>query len=817
MLLTLHQFMAAQWVAFIEPLLKLLVSIMRIRKSFSSCFLYAFASFGLVACGGGSSPAPSGGNDSGGGVDISAPSTPTGLSVSDITTSSLRLSWTASSDNVAVTGYRIFRDGTEIAISATTDYRDQGLSSNTQYQYAVSAYDAAGNDSTRSQTISATTAQQPQGSCGAQTGTAAAIDFKFVTPENIGKYITLAATSTLIEFHLHSYLDAPNINWSRRYKPYKYGDGGGAIDIWRLDSAPSNGTLYEAATVLTANDIIADPDDLFYVPNANFTGTDSFTYCVEDATGQSNVATIAIEVANTANYPMPLGVPNPGFGIDETPPADPAAWPSAEATGFYYIDSDHSACSNANEFGYPDVPRCNIPHDATIGAGAKMVLAPSTQPYPLRNSGWHRINSGGVAGNPAWVIGNETGPDKPQIIRHPNRSTEQLRITGGHLRISGVIFDGAMPRHMGGGEDNIVLRHLEIKNNPATRGGSVGLSTGGRDVLVFNVYAHDNGIIESAGLSEERDVHAFVGSSQNDFWLLDFRCDENAGDCVQLTNNNTTANVYVGRMVSHSEGENCIDIKDFNRVVVSESDCWDLRRVAYGNSGGNSQNFYVNDEGVQQNFVYFLNNRSWDSAGANFASSNIGGRVYFIGNVSFFSPAADGLNFGGGGGSRFAYFNTFSDSERGIFHFGSGGALQRYIVANIIDGANLYQLRLQSSTSVINSLDYNHYTDPSGTFASGGSTPNIYNGLGAFRAAFSQFAQNSAEGVAPGFIDKAAYDFTINNASEVIDVVPASYINAQPLLSDLYNDLGLTTLTDRNGTQRPQGAAYDAGAFSHIP
>jgi hypothetical protein len=91
-------------------------------------------------------------------------------------------------------------------------------------------------------------------------------------------------------------------------------------------------------------------------------------------------------------------------------------------------------------------------------------------------------------------------------------------------------------------------------------------------------------------------------------------------------------NVYVGRLVAHSEGENCVDIKDSNRVVVSESDCWDLRRVAYGNSGGNAQNFYVNHEGVQQNIVYFLNNRSWDTGGANFAASKIGGHVHFIGN-----------------------------------------------------------------------------------------------------------------------------------------------------------------------------------------
>ena len=369
---------------------------------------------------------------------------------------------------------------------------------------------------------------------------------------------------------------------------------------------------------------------------------------------------------------------------------------------------------------------------------------------------------------------------------------------------------------MGGGGSNVVLRHMEVRNSIATSGASVGLSTGGSNVLVFNVYSHDNGAVEAAGLSEERDVHAFTGSNQAGLWLLDIRCDENAGDCVQLTNNNTSSDVFVGRMVAHSEGENCVDIKDFNRVVVSESDCWDIRRVAYGNSGGNSQNFYVNDEGVQQNYVYFFNNRSWDTAGVNYGASNIGGRVYFVGNTSFSSPSADGLNFGGGGGSRYAYFNTLSDSEVGIFHYGAGGALDRYIAANLVNGASLYQTRLQSATNVIDTLDYNFYTDTLGDFASGGSTPSVHNGLAAFQAAFS-FSQNSAEGVNANFTNESIYDYSLAAGSALIDSVPASFISSQPLLPDLSNDLGITSLSDILGTTRPQGTDYEPGAYSYKP
>ncbi|MES9991616.1 MAG: fibronectin type III domain-containing protein [Candidatus Thiodiazotropha sp.] len=752
--------------------------------------------------------------------DTTPPEVPTGLNADSVTSNTIALSWSESSDDTATTGYRVYRGGTEIATSSVASFTDSGLSPNTQYQYQVSAYDEAGNESDPSEVLSQMTTAAVSGDCGAQTGSVVAIPFSFVMPTNVGKYLTLAATSTLVEYNRHSYLDAPNIDWSMRYKDYKYGNGGGAVSEWRLDSVPTNGTLYEGTTALSSNDTIFDPDDLYYEPNSDFTGEDSFTYCASDTTGTSNVARVSLHVADPANYPMPIGIPDPGFGINESAPADPPAWPAAESAGYYYIDSDNPACSDDSSYGYPDVPRCSFPATgSTIEAGGKVVLAPSSQPYTLRDSSWHQLNFNGQPGATSWLIGDEKGADKPRIVAHPNHVSEgaQLRISGGHMRISGVIFDGIIPRHMGGGADNVVLRHAEVKNNPSTgRGGtSVGLSTEGSNLLAFNVYAHDNGIVEADGLSEERDIHAFVGTNQAGYWMLDNRCDENAGDCVQLTNNNTSSDVYIGRLVAHSEGENCIDIKDFNRVVVSESSCWDLRPVTYGNSGGNAQNFYVNDEGVQQNYVYFLNNRSWDTGGVNYAASNIGGSVYFIGNISFASPAGSGLDFGGGNGSRYVYFNTFSESEIGMYLYGSGASLDRYVAANIIDGATLYQTRLRSATSVINTLDYNFYTDSSGDFASGGSTPTIHNGLSAFQSA-TGFSQNSVEGVDASFINQGVYDFRLNPGSALIDSVPEGFISSQPILTDLTNDLGIS-LMDIAGTSRPQGTAYDAGAYSYTP
>jgi chitodextrinase len=94
---------------------------------------------------------------SGGGGDTVAPSTPSNLSSPSQTANSVALSWTASTDNVGVTGYQVFRGGTQIGTSTTTGYTDTALTPATQYTYTVKAYDAAGNVSPASAALTVST------------------------------------------------------------------------------------------------------------------------------------------------------------------------------------------------------------------------------------------------------------------------------------------------------------------------------------------------------------------------------------------------------------------------------------------------------------------------------------------------------------------------------------------------------------------------------------------------------------------------------------------------------------------------------------
>jgi len=120
---------------------------------FSLCFALV-----LAGCNNSSAPPP----------DTLPPTAPGNLTVTAISSTQINLSWTASTDNVGVTGYKVERcSGTacsnfvQFATSTTTTYSDTGLTPSTSYSYRVRATDAAGNLSTYSNSGSASTPAPP--------------------------------------------------------------------------------------------------------------------------------------------------------------------------------------------------------------------------------------------------------------------------------------------------------------------------------------------------------------------------------------------------------------------------------------------------------------------------------------------------------------------------------------------------------------------------------------------------------------------------------------------------------------------------------
>ena len=100
-------------------------------------------------------------NLGGAGVDTQAPSVPANLTSSNVTQTTVDLSWTASTANVGVTGYDVYQGSTNLGTVAGTSTQITGLTASTAYSFRVRARDAAGNISGYSNTVNVTTSAAP--------------------------------------------------------------------------------------------------------------------------------------------------------------------------------------------------------------------------------------------------------------------------------------------------------------------------------------------------------------------------------------------------------------------------------------------------------------------------------------------------------------------------------------------------------------------------------------------------------------------------------------------------------------------------------
>lgn len=88
---------------------------------------------------------------------LAQPSQPAMLVSGTVTSSSVSLSWTASTASQGISGYTIFRNGNKVGTSTSTSFTDTGLAATTSFSYSVSAYDSFGDTSVLSAALQVTT------------------------------------------------------------------------------------------------------------------------------------------------------------------------------------------------------------------------------------------------------------------------------------------------------------------------------------------------------------------------------------------------------------------------------------------------------------------------------------------------------------------------------------------------------------------------------------------------------------------------------------------------------------------------------------
>ena len=246
--------------------------------------------------------------------------TPTNLTATAVSSSQINLSWTASTDNVGVTGYQIYRGGTLLTTVAGTSYSNTGLTPSTSYSYYVRATDAAGNVSGNSNTASATT----------QAGTPVPT-------------VTISANPTSVS------------------------SGGSSTLTW----SSTNATSCTASGGWSGSKATSGSQSI-----TNITSTATYTLtCTGTGGSGSNSATVTVTGGGGTNPPAPV-TPGNQWQLKFFEEFDATDYDHTKLTPCF--DWGFGGCTSTFNNGYEHY----LPSQVVVGSGiARLIAAPLSPPY----------------------------------------------------------------------------------------------------------------------------------------------------------------------------------------------------------------------------------------------------------------------------------------------------------------------------------------------------------------------------------------------------------------------------------------------------
>ena len=227
--------------------------------------------------------------------DTQPPTTPTGLTATSVTASAVSLAWKASTDNVGVAGYTIYRDGKAIGTvsGSTTSYQDSTVAASTAYNYTVDAFDAAGNHSAQSSPLSVTTPAPPppsaawvQGGAVSTGGAVTSVTITLSKPVSAGALLVgwFGQYNSPGQVQVS---DSVNGTWTRAAASTTFSSGSGDVALYYLQNskAAPNGltitisasspTYLEAAMAEYTGVVTSGALDQVAVAQGNSTSVDS--------------------------------------------------------------------------------------------------------------------------------------------------------------------------------------------------------------------------------------------------------------------------------------------------------------------------------------------------------------------------------------------------------------------------------------------------------------------------------------------------------------------------------------------------------------
>ena len=410
-----------------------------------------------------------------GSPDSTPPSVPTNLVAQAVSATQINLSWTASTDNVAVTGYRVFRNGIQIATVTTLTYSSVSLTPNTSYTYTVAATDAQNNTSAPSAPASATTL--PDTTLPTVSITSPA--------NNASVFGTISVTATANDnvgiAGVTFKVDGADIGTEDTSSPYAVSLNTATLSngnhtLTAVARDPANNSATSAAVVILVDNTTPPSTMVRYVNTASTVGGDGTTNGTSGATRAFRSLRDAIDSLPDV-LTMPVVIYGDGAGGPDTTPVDQTPFDMVTSAANYLL-----VTTNATN-------RAKVPHDP-----ARYTLA-ATNSNVLYNNIPSHIRFDGiqvqltVTDGYSYVAiktsnGNQVATDIDARISH---SVVKCVVTNGH-----AIGFHTRPPSAGAGGSSVVFNSV-----------AYGCTTGFANDFVGAVYANNTAFNNDFGYVDD--------------------------------------------------------------------------------------------------------------------------------------------------------------------------------------------------------------------------------------------------------------------------------------------------------------------------
>lgn len=567
---------------------------------------------------------------------------------------------------------------------------------------------------------------------------------------------------------------------------------------------------------------------------------------------------------NLRCWRRPIGIPTPGFGIEESHwmyqgqrydfDGDGTLEPGEEypdaGDGPYthYVDTTHAAATDTgNPYGRPAAPRKTIPYPLPPGSVVEVHGGPYAYYIHTDNFklGGDRLPviARGTALRPVFVRGPSTG-SKPVFAG----TTKVIRPEGSYIILENLALRRALslwPRgDLGGATHHIAVRHCEVSGFNAT-GIDLGWPHGYdnhaeyrdpallTDVVVFNNVVKDLGDWTQTGSSADY-AGVFPHLNTLRVWIVDNTICHVDGDGIQIntwgiyddpTIHKPPTRIYIGRNRIYECQENLLDFKVCQDVIVSQNDLYGIHNHSASSDG---TAIVVHEDSGTASFPYpqrlwYIGNRVHDcDIGFRVQMSD---QVYLIGNaiydiISSYPLLNSAYSSGGAiqcwdNNTVRVVNNTIHNCDLGILSGGSSGQLQ--LVNNVIADLS------SSFSSQLAAPPYHILVGNSVVADRSEMAYNlVYQGGGPIRikwrgdySTVPGFQQGTGKGEGcihnePLFMNGVGGDFNLQAGSPAIDAGIAD-----PAYQAFMNLYGLDISADCDGRPRPSPPTtrLDMGAF----